>query len=69
LEFGLEFRPHAVRLEDPGHPPEVVTPNNFPNDFPEEGIMRLWDSALLKVLAVISLIALVSVAQAVIQGL
>ena len=30
--------------------------------------MRLWDSVLIKILAVISLIALVSVAQAVIQG-
>jgi hypothetical protein len=30
--------------------------------------MRLWDSVLIKVLVVISLIALVSVAQAVIQG-
>jgi hypothetical protein len=27
-----------------------------------EGIMRLWDSVLIKILAVISLIALVSVA-------
>lgn len=32
-------------------------------------ILRLWDSALVKILAVISLIALVSVAQAMIQGL
>jgi len=31
-------------------------------------IMRLWDSALIKILALISLIALLSVAQAVIQG-
>jgi hypothetical protein len=30
--------------------------------------MRLWDSVLIKVLVVISLIALVSIAQAVIQG-
>jgi hypothetical protein len=30
--------------------------------------MRFWDSVLIKVLVVISLIALVSVAQAVIQG-
>jgi hypothetical protein len=29
----------------------------------------MWDSAIIKMLAVISLIALVSVAQAVIQGL
>jgi hypothetical protein len=61
----LEFRLQAVRLDDPKQPPEGGTPN----DFPEEGIMRLWDSALIKVLAVISLIALASVAQAVIQGL
>jgi hypothetical protein len=30
--------------------------------------MRLWDSVLIKVLVVICLIALVSIAQAVIQG-
>ena len=30
--------------------------------------MRLWDSVLIKVLVVISLIALISIAQAVIQG-
>jgi hypothetical protein len=30
--------------------------------------MRFWDSVLIKVLVVIGLIALVSVAQAVIQG-
>jgi hypothetical protein len=35
---------------------------------PQEEIMRLWDSVLIKILAVISLIALASVAQAVIQG-
>src|SRR5262245_28188015 len=42
---------------------------NLPHTFSEEWIMRLWDSALIKVLAVISLIALVSVAQAIIEGL
>jgi hypothetical protein len=30
--------------------------------------MKLWDSVLIKMLAIISLIALVSVAQAVIEG-
>jgi hypothetical protein len=30
--------------------------------------MRLWDSVLIKILAVISLIALISVAQAIIEG-
>jgi hypothetical protein len=30
--------------------------------------MRLWDSVFIKILVVISLIALVSVAQAVIEG-
>jgi len=35
---------------------------------PQEELMRLWDSVLIKILAVISVIALVSVTQALIQG-
>jgi hypothetical protein len=36
--------------------------------FPQEEIMRQLDSALIKLLALIGLILLVSVAQAIIQG-
>jgi len=36
--------------------------------FPQEEIMRQLDSALIKILALIVLIVLVSVAQAIIQG-
>ena len=68
-EFIECHSPQVIRsLAVGGRMAPVLLKRLVSKSFPQEEIMRQLDSALIKLLALIGLILLVSVAQAIIQG-